>query len=92
MGKLLFISCAEAKSICDKDQYGEATDWEKLKLNIRLSWCKITKSYYNRNVKLTKMIEASKTINKEDKATSGLSDAIKNSIKYEFEKALKGTK
>jgi hypothetical protein len=54
MGKLLFISCAEAKSICDKDQYGEATDWEKL--------------------------------------TSGLSDAIKNSIKYEFEKALKGTK
>ena len=65
MGKLLFISCAEAKSICDKDQYGEATDWEKLKLNNELM-----------NIK----------------NFGELSDAIKNSIKYEFEKALKGTK
>ena len=34
------------------------------------------------------MIEASKTIDKEDKTTSGLND----DIKYEFKKALKGTK
>ncbi|MEM9678836.1 MAG: hypothetical protein AAF901_00820 [Bacteroidota bacterium] len=53
----LFISCDEAKHICDKSQYGEATAWEKLKLNIRLSWCKITRAYTKRNRKLTSVVE-----------------------------------
>ena len=39
---ILFISCEEAHHICDKNQYGEATAWERFKLGIRLSWCKIT--------------------------------------------------
>lgn len=86
--KLLFISCDEAKFICDKAQYGEASDWEKLKLNIRRSWCKITKAYYKRNMKLTNMIEASKVTNTEEKAAP-LSEDVKNSLKSEFEKALK---
>jgi hypothetical protein len=37
----LFISCQEAKHICDKSQYDEATGWERLKLGIRLIWCKL---------------------------------------------------
>jgi len=56
----LFISCEEAKHICDKSQYGEATLWEKFKLNIRLSWCKITRAYTKRNNALTKTIKSSK--------------------------------
>jgi len=56
----LFISCEEAKHICDKSQYGEATIWEKFKLNIRLSWCKITRAYTKRNRALTKAIKSSK--------------------------------
>ncbi|MFD0862729.1 hypothetical protein ACFQ1M_10985 [Sungkyunkwania multivorans] len=52
----LFISCDEAKQICDKSQYGEATVWEKVKLNIRLSWCKITRAYSRRNAKLTQLV------------------------------------
>lgn len=57
----LFISCDEAKHICDKAQYGEASSWEKVKLNIRLSWCRITKKYYKKNTKLTKALNAYET-------------------------------
>lgn len=56
----LFISCDEAKHICDKSQYDEATSWEKVKLNIRLSWCRITKAYYKRNTKLTEVLNTAK--------------------------------
>lgn len=56
----LFITCEEAKHICDKSQYGEATLWEKFKLNIRLSWCKITRAYTKRNRALTKTINSTK--------------------------------
>ncbi len=54
---ILFISCDEAKHICDKTQYGEASSWEKIKLNIRLSWCRITRAYTKRNRKLTQSME-----------------------------------
>jgi len=55
-----FISCEEAKQICDKAQYGEASLWEKIKLNVRLSWCHITRAYSSKNNKLTKLIKESK--------------------------------
>ena len=87
--KLLFISCDEAKFICDKAQYGEASDWEKLKLDIRRSWCKITKAYYKRNLKLTSMLESAKMSSDENLGNETLSNDIKNSFKSEFEKALK---
>ena len=56
----LFISCEEAHHICDKSQYGEASFWEKVKLTIRLSWCKISQSYSKKNRALTKAVKASK--------------------------------
>ena len=56
---LLFISCEEAQHICDKSQYNEASLMEKVKLNIRLLWCKITRSYTSRNGKLTKCMKES---------------------------------
>lgn len=56
----LFISCDEAKHICDKVQYGDASGWEKIKLNIRLWYCRITKNYSSKNVKLTKTIHDSR--------------------------------
>ncbi|PWK19227.1 hypothetical protein [Xanthomarina spongicola] len=56
----LFISCDEAKHICDKAQYNEATTWEKFKLNLRYLWCHITRAYVNRNKKLTKAVKSSK--------------------------------
>lgn len=59
MKSFLFISCDEAKHICDKAQYGEANTWEKIKLNIRLSWCHITKHYSQKNKKLSEVIQTS---------------------------------
>ncbi|MCA0133592.1 hypothetical protein [Winogradskyella alexanderae] len=53
----LFISCDEAKHICDKAQYGEASSWERLKLKLRISWCHITKSYTKKNTKLTDVMQ-----------------------------------
>lgn len=55
----LFISCEEAFHICDKSQYGEATLWEKFKLNLRYIWCRFTKGYVKKNKKLTKVIKVS---------------------------------
>jgi len=55
----LFITCDEAKHICDKTQYGEATVWERVKLNIRLSWCKFTKAYSRNNNRLTDAMKKS---------------------------------
>ena len=56
---LLFISCEEAFEICDKSQYNEATLWEKIKLNIRYTWCQFARAYVKKNKKLTKAIKAS---------------------------------
>ncbi|MGM5470505.1 hypothetical protein ACS386_09530 [Flavobacteriaceae bacterium LMO-SS05] len=58
--RFLFITCEQAKYICDKSQYGEATFWEKIKLRIRLCWCRITRAYSKRNSVLTKSIKSSK--------------------------------
>jgi O-acetyl-ADP-ribose deacetylase (regulator of RNase III) len=55
----LFISCEEAYYICDKSQYGEATLWEKIKLNLRYIWCRFTQAYVKQNKGLTKAIKAS---------------------------------
>ena len=76
----LFISCEEAKHICDKAQYNEATGWERVKLAIRLSWCKITRAYSNRNKQLTK------TVN--DANVSCMNQTEKDQLKTAFEKQL----
>lgn len=55
----LFITCEEAKHICDKSQYNEATSWEKFELKLRLLWCHVTKAYVNKNLKLTDAISKS---------------------------------
>lgn len=71
-----FISCEEAKHICDKTQYGEASFWEKVKLNVRLSWCRFTKKYSGDNNKLTKLMQESKI------------DAIEKDKKEEMQRKL----
>ncbi|QLE00470.1 hypothetical protein HX109_02420 [Galbibacter sp. BG1] len=67
---VFFISCEEAKHICDKVQYGEASLLEKLKLNLRLLWCRATKSYTKRNMKLTELCKEAqiKTLDEQKKS------------------------
>jgi len=55
MFKSLKISCDEATTICDKNQYGEATLLEKLKLNLHFVKCKICFKYTKQNMSLTKL-------------------------------------
>ena len=43
------INCDEATTICDKNQYGEASLSEKLRLNLHLFICKHCSSYTKQN-------------------------------------------
>ncbi len=76
----LFVSCEEAKHICDKNQYGEASLLEIIKLNIRLIYCKVTRAYSKRNTKLTK------TMKKSDIQT--ISTSRKEEMKKQLQKEL----
>ncbi|GGW68881.1 hypothetical protein DFQ11_105116 [Winogradskyella epiphytica] len=76
----LFISCDEAKHICDKVQYGEATKWEIFKLRIRRCYCRITKNYNNKNIKLTEAIK--------DGKIDCLKSEERNRLKKQFEEEL----
>ncbi|MFY9242305.1 MAG: hypothetical protein WAO74_04690 [Polaribacter sp.] len=53
MFKKFKITCDEVTTICDKNQYGEATFWDKVKLNIHFLRCKICPVYTKQNVLLT---------------------------------------
>lgn len=55
MFKKLKITCDEATTICDKNQYGEATLLDKIKLNIHFLRCKICWKYTGQNATLTKL-------------------------------------
>jgi predicted chitinase len=50
------LTCDEATTICDKTQYGEATLWEKIKLNFHLFMCKNCRLYSKQNKIITKCI------------------------------------
>ncbi len=47
------INCDEATAICDKNQYGEATLSDKIRLNFHLFICKYCKSYSKQNYLMT---------------------------------------
>ena len=76
----LFVSCEEAKHICDKNQYGEASIIEIIKLNIRLVYCKVTRAYTKRNSKLTKTIKKSKVQVMSPKDKEELKDRLKKEL------------
>lgn len=62
------VPCHEANHICDKNQYKEATFWEKVKLNVHLIYCSACRSYSLKNGKLTKLV------NKKEIQTVSLSE------------------
>jgi len=66
----LFVKCEEANHSCDKNQYKEATFWEKVTLNIHLIYCTACRKYSARNGKLSKVMRKGdvKTMPKTDKA------------------------
>jgi len=49
-----FIRCDEATAICNKNQYKEASFWEKVKLSVHLFICKKCGAYSKQNAIITK--------------------------------------
>lgn len=49
MSRKILINCEEATSICNKNQYKEASVWNKIKLNIHFLMCKYCKMYSSQN-------------------------------------------
>lgn len=56
MSNKIKISCDEATSICNKNQYGEANIWDKIKLSLHLLMCKHCKAYSSQNTLITKIL------------------------------------
>ena len=81
---LLFISCDEAYEICDKSQYGESTLWEKIKLNIRYTWCQFTRAYVKRNKKLSNAIKASNIQCLDKNERRNLQEQLRNQLKNQM--------
>lgn len=52
-----FITCDEATAICNKNQYKEATFFEKLKLRVHLFICKKCGMYSKQNTTVTKVCD-----------------------------------
>lgn len=75
------VPCDEAHHVCDKTQYNESSLWEKIKLYFHLLYCKACRKYTNNNKKLSRTIQKAKVECMDKKS--------KESMKHEFEKALK---
>ncbi len=56
---LFKINCHEGKMLCDKNQYNEASLWEKVKLNFYLVMCSECRKYTANNNKLSKSVKKS---------------------------------
>lgn len=54
------LTCDEATTLCDKNQYGEITLWEKIKFNIHIFLCKKCGLYSRQNRIMTKCYEKQK--------------------------------
>ena len=49
MSRKILINCEEANSICNKNQYREASVWNKIRLNVHVLMCKYCKTYSTQN-------------------------------------------
>lgn len=67
--KKMFVNCGKATHICDKNQYKEASVWEKMRLILHLMYCRTCRKYSSKNSRLTKIMKESnlQTFNDADK-------------------------
>ena len=79
MSKMELI-CHEENHICDKNQYREASFWEKVKLTIHLIYCSICRKYTSRNKKLTKLVNNSKIETMDVSAKEQLNTAFQKEL------------
>jgi hypothetical protein len=72
------ISCDDATAICDKNQYGEATLYDKIRLSFHLLVCKYCKTYSKQNNLMSQLFgkhlspcDGSEKLTKEEKLELG---------------------
>lgn len=76
----LFLSHEEAKRVCDKTQYNEASFWDKIKLTIHLIHCKESREYTKNNNKLTKLMKEVKPEAMQSNEKQSLEDMFKKEL------------
>jgi len=74
------LECHEANHICDKNQYREATFWEKVRLNIHLIYCRACRKYTVRNTKLTKAVKNPKVSTMSASAKESLNERLRQEM------------
>ena len=79
------ISCDEATTICDKNQYGEASFLERIKLSLHILMCKFCALYLKQNKTLTKVYKM-KSVECKKEGHDCLSKQDKEAFKKELEK------
>jgi len=75
------LSCDEATKICDKNQYGEASLWDKIRLSFHLFLCEKCGMYSKQNTVLTKCYNKHK--DEEGRKEHCLSEADKKHLEKE---------
>ncbi len=76
----IFVNCSDANHFCDKNQYKEATFWEKVKLNIHLIYCRACRKYSTNNGKLTKLIKDPKVISINEYEKNAMKERLKQKM------------
>lgn len=85
MFKKFEITCDEATTICDKNQYGEATFMDKLKLNLHFLKCKVCSLYTKQNTALTKIYRKKAKSDQTRTASLCMSHEEKEKLRKELE-------
>ena len=86
MFKKLNITCNQATTNCDKSQYGEASFFDKIKLQIHFIGCKICVMYTKQNVLLTKLYKSKATNTKRKQDSLCMTHQEKEVLRKELEK------
>jgi hypothetical protein len=84
MSKKFIINCEEATTICNKNQYKEASYWEKIKLSIHLLICKKCGLYSAQNTTMTEIFEKHLHNHEEH----NLSDKDKERLQHKLEEKI----
>lgn len=74
------INCEEAKIICHKTQYQDASFLEIVKLKFHLLICKTCSVFSRKNTKLTTLCEEATLYSLSDKEKSNMKERLENNL------------
>ncbi|SHJ16785.1 hypothetical protein [Aquimarina spongiae] len=79
-GNKIFVSCSDANHFCDKNQYKEASLWEKIRLSLHLIYCRACRKYSANNNKLSKLVKDPKVISMEQNVKNAMKERLKQKM------------